>query len=83
MDNLLIVFMVLFVVSFIAALVFLALWRIEKQNHDSLKRQYMSYIETGDFRRKWEAWDKGPKRTKRGIPIPPPALPPYINRRKR
>lgn len=68
MDNLLFVFMILFGISFYAAIWFLALWRMEKEYSDLLERL------NKDFEERWIEWKEGPKMTKNGVTIPPPVM---------
>ena len=68
MDNLLIVFMILFMVSFYAAILFFTLWQMENEYSDLLERVNKDYV------KRWIEWEKGPKKTKNGDPIPPPIM---------
>lgn len=68
MDNLLIVFMILFMVSFYATILFFTLWQMEKEYSDLLEGVNKDYV------KRWIEWKNGPKKTKNGVPIPPPAM---------
>lgn len=61
-------FVALAVICLGASIMFFILWIDEKEYADLLKRVNEDYV------KKWIEWEKGPKKTKSGIPIPPPAL---------
>ena len=50
------------------AIVFFILWVDEKEYSDLLERI------NKDFVKRWIEWEKGPKMTESGIPIPPPVM---------